>query len=111
MAFHKSYGNFGTPISLRVVLWGVLLQGLLETLDTEIPKRLGQELDNRRLIVALKGKLRVTKPLDIVNKCTHRETFLVHAFRRHNVSKHALTTAITDNQHLHSGLARLLEII
>ena len=71
VALQKSHRDLCTPISLRVVLWGVLLESLLEALNSEVTERFGQELHNGRLIVALESEPRITKPLNVLDKCTN----------------------------------------
>ena len=68
MPLQKFDTNFRTLIRLRLILWRVLLQRLLKTLDSELPQRLLQQLGNGKLIITLRRHLVVTQPFHVAHQ-------------------------------------------
>ena len=79
VTFQETNCHLGTPIRLRIVLWGMLLQCLLEALDPEVSQRLNQKLNNGRFVIAFKCHSRTPKPLDILNEDVDGKALLVNA--------------------------------
>ena len=105
MSLQQLDPNLGAAVGLRIILWRVLLKSLLQSLDSKFPERLTQQLDDRKLVVALESHLRISEPSDILNKRVNREPLLINSFCWHHMAEHCLAAAVPDDKKLHRSFA------
>jgi len=55
VALQETDGDLGAAVRLRIVLWRVLLESLLEAMDAKLSEGLRQQLHNGRFVIALEG--------------------------------------------------------
>ena len=111
MPFRQLDRDLSTHIGLRILLRGVFFHRLLKTSQTELSERLGEELNNGRLIATLERQFCIPKPLDIAHQGIRSKALLFNALDWHGVSEHALALAIADHQYLCSSLARCFKAL
>ena len=65
MPFEELYADLSVAVRLRIILWWILTQRLLQPLNSQFSQGLMEQLEDSWLIITLQGHASVTQTLDV----------------------------------------------